>query len=209
MSARLQPHEHVECRETRADHENVSLHAVVIKAPRIGDVPAMEEHFERQKVVARRKMPGCQHHAARRKAHARRRFNDEAARPAPHARDATAKAAESRAVEDLPRDLADVLSVELPWDEIVGTAARAEPPHEMIRIVAIEAHLMRARVEEMLAMARAVCGAPTKLAGFEERKRGNLRRITREVRGDRTPAKAAADDDNVHFNHRGAPCALA
>src|SRR5580692_1580208 len=73
----------------------------------------------------------------------------------------------------------------------------------MLRIVGIEAHLMRAGVEQVLAMPSSIRSSATKLVRFKKCERKAGRRVTSELRGDGTSAKTSADYGNVELDHRG------
>ena len=201
MAATSQRDENVESRKTGADYQNVTADSSVIETPRIGDVPGVESYFERQKLVVRQRIARSEDDRSRGKTAARPLDNEAIAGATLHGFDSIRHVRESRALQRMLRYFAHVVAVELPGNEIGAISPNAQPTHEVIGIARIEAHLVRARVQQVLAVRSAVRGAAAGCIGLEDREREAGLGRTRKMRCNGASAKATADDCDVEVDH--------
>ncbi len=202
MPARVQRNQHVERRQAGTDQQDVTADATIVETPRIRDVAWMQAHLHREKIVDRQRIAGRQHDRASVLSRTRIRLDDEAVVLGPHRRHAFRDRGKTNPPDGMPHRVADIIAVESPRHEIARPTARPEPAHEMVRIVGEHAHRLRARVQEMLAMRRAVGGAASELALLKKREREAGLRAARQIRGDGTAAEAPADDRAVDGAHK-------
>lgn len=167
----------------------------------------MQQRFARQEAFLRRRIPGGEHDGASGVLRAAARLDDETVfAGATNAAGSILDVGKARSRERRARDLIEVRAIQSARNKIVRVAPRAEPAYEVIGVVRKRAHQMRARVQDVLGVSRAVGSAAAQLSGLEERQRKPHGGPAGKLRRDGATAEPATNNSRVDpAEHRDLP----